>query len=344
MKALVKTSPEKGLWLKDVDLPTVENNDLLIKVSKTSICGTDLHIYDWDKWAQKTIKVPTVLGHEFCGEVVEIGKSVQGFTLGDRIAGEGHITCGHCRNCRTDKRHLCNHISGVGVTRDGAFAEYVSIPAINAFLLPDNISDDVASILDPLGNAIHTTLAFDLAGEDVLITGAGPIGIMAAAVAKHVGARRVIISDLNDYRLELAKKMGATHTVNVSKTPLEEYVKSIGMLEGVDVGLEMSGNPKALQSILNLIRPGSSIALLGILPDNAAIDWQKVIFKGLTLQGIYGRKMFETWYKMSGMLSDDLDVLPILTHSYSFEDFEEGFKAMSSGKCGKVILDWRNPK
>jgi threonine 3-dehydrogenase len=340
MKALVKDSAERGLWLRDVETPKIGTNDLLIKISKTSICGTDLHIYEWDKWAQKTIKVPTVLGHEFCGKVVEIGESVQGFNIGDRIAGEGHITCGHCRNCRTDKRHLCSHITGVGITRDGAFAEYVSLPATNAFLLPDDISDDVASVLDPLGNAIHTALAFDLVGEDVLITGAGPIGIMAAAVAKHVGARRIVVSDLNDYRLDLAKKMGATHIVNVSETPLEEFIKSMNMHEGIDVAMEMSGNPKALQSTLNLIRPGASIALLGILPDDAAIDWQKVIFKGLTLQGIYGRKMFDTWYKMAGLLSAGLNINPILTHSYSFEDYEEGFKAMATGKCGKVILDW----
>lgn len=340
MKALVKDSAERGLWLRDVETPKIGTNDLLIKISKTSICGTDLHIYEWDKWAQKTIKVPTVLGHEFCGKVVEIGESVQGFNIGDRIAGEGHITCGHCRNCRTDKRHLCSHIIGVGVTRDGAFAEYVSLPATNAFLLPDDISDDVASVLDPLGNAIHTALAFDLVGEDVLITGAGPIGIMAAAVARHVGARRIVVSDLNDYRLDLAKKMGATHIVNVSETPLEEFIKSMNMHEGIDVAMEMSGNPKALQSTLNLIRPGASIALLGILPDDAAIDWQKVIFKGLTLQGIYGRKMFDTWYKMAGLLSAGLNINPILTHSYSFEDYEEGFKAMATGKCGKVILDW----
>lgn len=340
MKALVKDNAERGLWLRDVETPKTGTNDLLIKISKTSICGTDLHIYEWDKWAQKTIKVPTVLGHEFCGEVVEIGESVQGFKIGDRIAGEGHITCGHCRNCRTDKRHLCSHIIGVGITRDGAFAEYVSLPAVNAFLLPDDITDDVASVLDPLGNAIHTALAFDLAGEDVLITGAGPIGIMAAAVAKHVGARRIVVSDLNDYRLELARKMGATHTVNVSEIPLEEYIKSMHMHEGIDVALEMSGNPKALQSTLKLIRPGASIALLGILPDDAAIDWQKVIFKGLTLKGIYGRKMFDTWYKMAGMLSAGLDISPILTHHFPFEDYEEGFKAMASGKCGKVVLNW----
>lgn len=340
MKAIVKSRNEKGLWLQDVEMPQVGERDLLLKVKKTSICGTDLHIYDWDKWAQKTVKVPTILGHEFCGEVVEVGKAVKGFKVSDRVAGEGHITCGHCRNCRTDKRHLCNHITGVGITRDGAFAEYVSIPADNAFLLPDEINDETASILDPLGNAIHTALAYSLSGEDVLITGAGPIGLMATAVARFVGARKVLVSDLNDYRLEMAKKMGATHTVHVGKESLEEVIKTMGMDEGIDVGLEMSGNPKALQSIIEVIRPGSPICLLGILPEDASIDWQKVIFKGLVLKGIYGRKMFETWYKMSGLLSGGLNVAPILTHRYHFEDFEKGFEAMASGKCGKVVLSW----
>lgn len=340
MKALVKDLAEPGLWLREVSLPTIGERDLLVKINKTAICGTDLHIYNWDKWSQKTLKLPTVLGHEFCGEIVEMGRSVQSFKVGDRISAEGHITCGNCRNCRTDKRHLCLSTEGIGINRDGAFAEYVSIPAENAFLLPSAINNEIASILDPLGNAVHTALSFNLAGEDVLITGAGPVGLMAVAVAKHVGARRIIITDLNDSRLKLAKTLGATHTVNISQIKLEDFINSMNMDEGVDIALEMSGNPQALQDILEIIRPGGSISLLGILPDDAPVDWQKIIFKGLTLQGIYGRKMFDTWYKMAGMLSGGLDVSPVLTHSFSFDDFEKGFETMKQANCGKVILSW----
>jgi threonine 3-dehydrogenase len=339
MKALVKEKSTPGLWLREVNKPEIGDLDILVKVKKTSICGTDLHIYKWDRWAEKTIKTPMTIGHEFTGEVVAVGAYVQGFKIGDRISGEGHISCGKCRNCRTTKRHLCLHTQGVGVTRTGCFAEFVSIPAENAFHLPASINDDIAAVLDPLGNAVHTALAFNLVGEDVLITGAGPIGLMATAIAKHVGARRVVVTDMNPYRLELAKQMGATHAVNISKTPLSEFMKTFGALEGFDVGLEMSGQPAALRDMIDTIRPGCPIALLGILPENSPVDWHKIIFKGLTLQGIYGRQMYETWYKMIGMLDSGLDITPVLTHRFAFDDFEQGFDAMGSGMCGKVILE-----
>lgn len=340
MKALVKEKPEKGLKLRKVDLPKISSRDLLVKVLSASICGTDLHIYKWDEWSQKNLAPPVIPGHEFCGEIVDMGSEAEGFKIGDRIAGEGHLTCGKCRNCRSEKKHLCLNVIGLGISRNGAFAEYVSIPAENAFLIPPNISNDLASMMDPLGNAIHTALEYNLAGEDVLITGAGPIGIMAAALCHHVGARRIVISDFNEYRLNLAKKMGATHTVNISEVPLEKFIKEMNMSEGIDIALEMSGSSQALQDILNIVRPGSPVCLLGILPNSAAIDWQKVIFKGLTLRGIYGRKMFDTWYKMIGMLSEGLHVSPILTHRFSFEEYKKAFEIMSSGLSGKVVLTW----
>ena len=341
MKSLVKAKAEKGIWLQDTPEPEVGHNDLLIKIRKTAICGTDMHIYNWDEWSQKTIPVPMVVGHEYVGEVVGMGQEVKGFKVGDRVSGEGHITCGHCRNCRAGRVHLCRNTEGVGVNRPGAFAEYLVIPAFNAFKIPDTISDDLASIFDPFGNAVHTALSFDLVGEDVLITGAGPIGIMAAAVAKHVGARHVVVTDINPYRLELAKKMGATRAVDVSKEDLKDVMNELGMTEGFDVGLEMSGVPVAFRDMLNKMNHGGKIAMLGIPPQDVAIDWNQVIFKGLVIKGIYGREMFETWYKMASLLQSGLDLSPIITHTFSIDDFQKGFDTMGSGHSGKVILDWQ---
>ena len=340
MKAIGKLKKEPGLWLYDAPMPEIGPTDLLIKVKKASLCGTDLHIYDWDAWAQKTIPVPMTIGHEFCGVVDKVGSHVKGFKVGDRIAGEGHVTCGHCRNCRAGKRHLCRNTLGVGVNRTGCFAEYVAIPADNAFLVPKEISDDIASIFDPLGNAVHTTLSFDLVGEDVLITGAGPIGMMAASIARHVGARHVVITNRNEYRLNLAKKMGATRAVNVMHDHLPEVMKELGMQEGFDVGLEMSGNPAALNMMIDAMNHGGKIALLGILPDQAGVDWTKVIFKSLFLKGIYGREMFETWYKMVSMLQSGLDVSAVVTHKFHFTDFQKGFDILKLGQSGKVVLEW----
>lgn len=340
MKALAKLKREEGIWMTDVAQPEVGHNDLLIKIKKTAICGTDIHIYNWDEWSQKTIPVPMVTGHEYVGEVVGIGQEVAGFDVGDRVSGEGHITCGHCRNCRAGRRHLCRNTIGVGVNRDGAFAEYLVIPAFNAFKLPDDVSDELAAIFDPFGNAVHTTLAFDLVGEDVLITGAGPIGIMAAAVARHVGARHVVITDINDYRLSLAKQMGATCTVNIANESLEEVMKKLGMEEGFDVGLEMSGVPVAFKSMLKNMNHGGKIAMLGIPPGEMAIDWSEVIFKGLDIKGIYGREMFETWYKMASLIQSGLDLTPMITHQFQVDDFQQGFDIMRSGQSGKVILNW----
>ncbi len=340
MKALSKLKPEPGIWMTDVPKPEVGHNDLLIKIRKTAICGTDVHIYNWDSWSQNTIPVPMVVGHEFVGEVVEVGIEVNGFKPGDRVSGEGHITCGYCRNCRAGRRHLCRNTVGVGVNRPGAFAEYLVIPAFNAFKLPDDISDDLAAIFDPFGNAVHTALSFDLAGEDVLITGAGPIGIMAAAIARHCGARHVVITDLNDYRLDLARKMGATRAVNVKEEKLATVMDELGMTEGFDIGLEMSGVPVAFRDMLNNMNHGGKVAMLGIPPGDMAVDWNQVIFKGLILKGIYGREMFETWYKMSSLIQSGLDLKPILTHHFSIDDFQQGFDIMCSGQSGKVILDW----
>ncbi|MDP5210311.1 L-threonine 3-dehydrogenase [Microbulbifer sp. 2205BS26-8] len=341
MKALSKLKSEVGIWLTDVEIPEPGHNDLLIKIHKTAICGTDMHIYHWDEWSQKTIPVPMVVGHEYVGEVVGMGQEVAGFQVGDRVSGEGHITCGHCRNCRAGRRHLCRNTYGVGVDRQGAFAEYLVIPALNAFNIPDNISDDLASIFDPFGNAVHTALSFDLVGEDVLITGAGPIGIMAAAVARHVGARHVVITDINEYRLDLARKMGATRAVNVSRETLSDVMAELGMDEGFDVGLEMSGVPAAFRDMLAAMNHGGKIAMLGIPAGEMAIDWSQVIFKGLILKGIYGREMFETWYKMASLIQSGLDLTPIITHQFPIEDFQKGFNTMSSGTSGKVILNWQ---
>ncbi|UTH73009.1 L-threonine 3-dehydrogenase [Chromobacterium sp. IIBBL 290-4] len=340
MKALAKLKAAPGLEMTDVPLPEVGHNDLLIKITKTAICGTDIHIWNWDEWSQKTIPVPMHVGHEYVGVVAGMGSEVQGFQIGQRVSGEGHITCGHCRNCRAGRRHLCRNTTGVGVNREGAFAEYLVIPAFNAFPIPDDISDDLASIFDPFGNAVHTALSFNLVGEDVLITGAGPIGIMAVAIAKHVGARHVVITDVNDYRLELAKKMGATRAVNVAKQDLKEVMQELGMTEGFDVGLEMSGNPQAFRQMLETMNHGGKVALLGIPPSNTAIDWNQVIFKGLEIKGIYGREMFETWYKMVALIQSGLDIKPIITHHFKVDEFEAGFAAMLSGQSGKVILDW----
>ena len=341
MKSLAKIHREPGIWCIDSPKPEVGHNDLLIKIRKTAICGTDMHIYQWDEWSQNTIPVPMVVGHEYVGEVVGMGQEVQGFAIGDRVSGEGHITCGHCRNCRAGRRHLCRNTEGVGVNRPGAFAEYLVIPAFNAFKIPDNISDDLASIFDPFGNAVHTALSFDLVGEDVLITGAGPIGIMAAAVAKHVGARHVVITDINPYRLALAEKMGATRAVNVSEQKLEDVMSELGMTEGFDIGLEMSGVPVALRDMLDKMNNGGKVAMLGIPPKDVAVDWNQVIFKGLTIKGIYGREMFETWYKMASLIQSGLDLTPIITHQFSIDDFQKGFDAMGSGQSGKVILNWQ---
>jgi threonine 3-dehydrogenase len=341
MKSLSKLHREPGIWLTDNPLPKMGPNDLMIKIRKTAICGTDMHIFNWDEWSQQTIPVPMIVGHEYVGEVVEIGQEVAGFNIGDRVSGEGHITCGHCRNCRAGRRHLCRNTTGVGVNRQGAFAEYLVIPAFNAFKIPANISDDMAAIFDPFGNAVHTALSFDLVGEDVLITGAGPIGIMAAAVAKHAGARFVVITDVNDYRLDLAKKMGATRVVNVASENLKDVMNELGMTEGFDIGLEMSGVPSAFRDMLDKMNHGGKIAMLGIPPQSVAVDWNTVIFKGLTIKGVYGREMFETWYKMVSLLQSGLDLSPMITHQFSIDDFAKGFEVMGSGQSGKVLLDWQ---
>ena len=340
MKALVKAKAERGIWMEDIASPTVGHNDVLIKISRTAICGTDIHIYQWDDWAKNTIPVPLAIGHEFSGEIVDLGIEVRGLEVGNRVSAEGHITCGVCRNCRAGRRHLCMNTDGVGVSRAGAFAEFLSVPAFNVFKLPDTISDDMASILDPLGNATHTALSFDLVGEDVLITGAGPIGIMAVAIARFAGARHVVITDINDYRLDLAKKMGASRTVNVSRESLDETMNDLGMEEGFDVGMEMSGNPQAFRDMLRTMHHGGKIAILGIPPGETAIDWTEVIFKGLELKGVYGREMFETWYKMSSMLQSGLNIDPVITHHFDIDEFQPAFELMESGQSGKVILHW----
>lgn len=340
MKSLVKAKNEVGLWLEDTKIPTIGHNDVLIRVKKTAICGTDMHIYNWDDWAQRTIPVPMVVGHEFMGQIVEIGSEVKGFVEGDRVSAEGHITCGVCRNCRAGNRHLCRQTEGIGVNRSGAFAEYISVPAFNVYKLPDEISDDIASLYDPFGNAVHTALAQDMVGEDILITGAGPIGAMAAAISKHVGAQNIVVTDINDFRLDLAKKLGATRTVNVQKEKLEDVMKELNMVEGFDVGLEMSGAPAGFNQMLDVINHGGRIALLGLLPNGAGINWDNVIFKGLEIRGIYGRRMFETWYKMSAMVKSGLNIEPIITHRMKADDFADGFELINSGHTGKVILDW----
>ncbi len=340
MKALVKSRREPGIWMDEMARPEVGHNDVLIRMRKTAICGTDIHIYNWDDWAQRTIPVPMQVGHEYCGTIVEVGSEVRGLEPGDRVSGEGHITCGHCRNCRAGRRHLCRNTLGVGVNRPGCFAEFMVLPAANVFRLPPAITDDIAAILDPLGNATHAALSFNLVGEDVLITGAGPIGIMAVAIARFVGARHVVITDVNDYRLELARRMGATRALNVQRERIDGAMRELGMEEGFDVGLEMSGNPAAFRDMLRTMHHGGSIAMLGIPPGEMAIDWNEVIFKGLVIKGIYGREMFETWYKMASMLQSGLDVSPVITHRFPVADYRRAFETMNSGQSGKVILDW----
>ncbi len=343
MRALAKLEPREGIWRTEAETPTPGPNDVLIRISKTSICGTDVHIYNWDEWSKRTVPVGLITGHEYVGVIEAVGSEVSGFSVGDRVSGEGHITCGHCRNCRAGRRHLCRNTLGVGIQRQGAFADYLVLPAFNAFKLPDSIPDDVASILDPLGNAVHTALTFDLVGEDVLITGAGPIGLMAAAICRFVGARHIVITDVNPDRLALAPAMGATRAVNVSDPTfdLRDVMADLGMTEGFDVVLEMSGAPAAFGQLLDTVIHGGKVALLGIPSRDIAIDWNKVIFKGLTLQGIYGRQMFETWYKMRSLLEAGLDVTPVITHRFAMADFQRGFDVMRSGSSGKVILDWR---
>jgi len=340
MRALVKAKAEPGIWMQDVPEPTIGHNDVLIRMQKTAICGTDMHIYKWDEWARRTIRVPMAVGHEYCGEIVGMGGEVRGFSIGDRVSGEGHLTCGYCRNCRAGRRHLCRNTVGVGVNRPGCFAEYMSLPAVNVFKLPDAIDDEIAAILDPFGNATHTALSFGLVGEDVLITGAGPIGIMAVAIARFAGARHIVVTDVNDYRLALAQRLGASRIVNVARDPLDGAMQSLGMAEGFDIGMEMSGNPAAFRDMLRTMHHGGSIAMLGIMPEGTGIDWDQVIFKGLMLKGVYGREMFETWYKMASMLQSGLDIRPIITHRLPIADYRTGFEIMGSGQSGKVILDW----
>jgi len=340
MKALVKLKAEPGIWLRDEPKPFMGENDVLIKIKKTAICGTDIHIYNWDNWAQQTLKLPLITGHEFAGEVVDVGNSVSSVSIGQRVSGEGHLVCGQCRNCKAGRRHLCRNTKGIGVNASGAFAEYLVLPQENVYPLPDSISDNLGAILDPLGNAAHTALAYNMVGEDVLITGAGPIGIMAAAIARHTGARHVVITDIEDGKLELAKQMGANKTINVTKESISQAITDLDMKEGFDVGLEMSGQASAFQDLIAYMNFGGKVALLGIPPQNVTIDWNHVIFKGLNIKGIYGREMFETWYKMVSMLQSGLDISPIITHEFHIDDFQEAFDVMRSGKSGKVILNW----
>lgn len=341
MKGIVKREAKQGLWFEnDLPLPEMGEDDVMIKVHKTSICGTDVHIYKWDEWAQKIIPIPMVIGHEFMGEIEKLGKHVKGLNVGERVSGEGHIVCGHCPNCMMGKKHVCMHTKGLGVNRPGCFAEYVVIPAENVFVLPPSISDDIASIFDPYGNAVHTALSFNLAGEDVLITGAGPIGIMAVAIARHAGARNVVVTDVNDYRLELARKMGAVEAINIKDRSMNEVLKYLDLPYGFTVGLEMSGHPNGLTTLLEKVCHGGHIALLGILPPGTVIDWDQVIFKMLTIKGIYGREIFSTWYQMVHLLEGGLNLAPIITHQFSAENFEKGFQACLSGNSGKVILNW----
>lgn len=340
MKALVKARPEKGIWMQEVDIPEVGINDVMIKIRKTAICGTDLHIYRWDDWSQRTIKTPMVIGHEYVGTVYKKGDGVKNVEIGERVTGEGHIACGDCRNCRRGKKHVCQNTIGVGVNRAGAFAEYLVIPSENVIRLDDRIPDDIASIMDPFGNATHTALSFPLIGEDVLITGAGLIGSMAVAIARFAGARYIVVSDLSDSRLEIAKKMGATMTINPTKgEKISDAIKALKMF-GFDVGLEMSGSPAAFNEMIDNMYNGSKIALLGILPNSTQVAWDKIIFKALQLKGIYGREMFETWYKMEQMIISGLDISPVITHRLPIQDYQKGFDVMDEGKCGKVILNW----
>ncbi len=340
MTALVKAKPEPGLWLEETLIPRLTINDVLIRVLKTSICGTDIHIYNWDEWAQRTIPVPMTIGHEFVGEVESVGENVHDFKPGDLVSGEGHIVCGRCRNCLAGRRHLCANTRGIGVNRPGAFAEFIAIPMTNVWYCDSSIPLETLSCFDPLGNAAHTALSFDCLGEDVLITGAGPIGCMATAIARHAGARHIVITDINPYRLKIAKRMGATLAIDVRSESIESAQKTLGMKEGFDVGLEMSGNPEALRSMIKNMCHGGKMALLGILPEETAIDWDSVIFNGLTIKGIYGREMYETWYKITVMIQSGLDISPVITHHFHHTEYQEAFDVMRSGNSGKVILNW----
>ncbi len=340
MKALIKNESRPGLWLEDVAEPKIGINDVLIRVDRTGICGTDFHVYEWNSWARETIRVPLVVGHEFVGEIVEVGSNVADFSVGAVVSAEGHVVCGRCRNCLAGRRHLCRDTLGIGVNRPGAFAEYISVPVTNVWQHKENIDRDVASIFDPFGNAVHTALSFDVLGEDVLITGAGPIGIMAAAVVKHAGARFIVITDLNDSRLELARRMGVTVALNAKNGCLHDVQKQLGMKEGFDVGLEMSGSSSAFHGMIENMCHGGKIAMLGIPSESISIDWNTVIFNMLTIKGIYGREMYETWYKMTVMLDSGLNIKPVITHRYHFTEFEKGFEVMSTGEAGKVILNW----
>jgi len=340
MKALIKKEDAPGIWMAEVAEPRPGIDDVLIRIRKTAICGTDIHIYNWEDWVRRAVPIPMTLGHEFVGTVAAVGSNVEGIAVGDRVSGEGHIVCHICRACRAGKYHLCRNTKGVGVSRPGAFAEYLSIPATNVYKVPDDIADDIAAIYDPFGNATHTALSFPLVGEDVLITGAGPIGIMAGAIARHVGARSVVITDVNQARLELARRMGLRHVVNVAEATIEDKMAELGMKEAFDVGMEMSGTAAGLNQLLGLMNSGANVALLGIPPDGVGIKWTDVIFKSLTIKGIYGREMMETWYKMTAMLQGGLDLAPIITHHFPIDDFQQGFDVMNSGQSGKVILEW----
>ncbi len=339
MRALVKARPEKGIWMEEVPIPRPGANEVLIRVEKTAICGTDLHIYNWDAWSQRTIRPPLVIGHEFVGHIAELGPGVTGYAEGDRVSAEGHVVCGHCRNCRAGRPHLCPNTVGIGVNRDGAFAEYVVVPASNLWPMPAGVPSELAAFFDPFGNAAHCALSFDLVGEDVLITGAGPIGIIAAGICRHVGARHVVVTDVNDYRLQLARDMGASHTVNVARESIDDLVTTLA-IDGFDIGLEMSGHPDAFNDMLRHMYHGGKIALLGILPNGTGVDWDQIIFKGLELRGIYGRLMYETWYKMTQMVLTGFPLQKVLTHQLPIDDFQTGFDLMASGQCGKVVCDW----
>lgn len=339
MRALVKARPEKGIWMEEVPIPRPGANEVLIRVEKTAICGTDLHIYNWDAWSQRTIRPPLVIGHEFVGRIAELGPGVTGYAEGDRVSAEGHVVCGHCRNCRAGRPHLCPNTVGIGVNRDGAFAEYVVVPASNLWPMPAGVPSELAAFFDPFGNAAHCALSFDLVGEDVLITGAGPIGIIAAGICRHVGARHVVVTDVNDYRLQLARDMGASHTVNVARESIDDLVTTLA-IDGFDIGLEMSGHPDAFNDMLRHMYHGGKIALLGILPNGTGVDWDQIIFKGLELRGIYGRLMYETWYKMTQMVLTGFPLQKVLTHQLPIDDFQTGFDLMASGQCGKVVCDW----
>ena len=340
MKALVKHSPKVGIWMEDVPIPECGTNEVKIKITHTGICGSDLHIYQWDEWAQRTLKLPLVIGHEFCGIIEEIGPGVSHCKGGDRVSGEGHITCGFCRNCRAGKRHLCHKTTGVGIQRSGAFSEFLVIPESNVWPIHNTIASEIAAFFDPFGNAVHTALSYNTVGEDVLITGAGPIGIMCASICKFVGARNVVITDINEYRLDLAKKLGATKAINISKEKIEDCFEELNIINGFDVGLEVSGNPSAFNNLLSKMYNGGNVALLGLLPKSTQINWDDIIFKGLHIKGIYGREMYETWYKMTQMLQSGLDISKILTHELPVDDFQKAFDIMESGKCGKVVLKW----